>query len=191
MLSVLSLFLLPVGGGIPAGVLLARSSGIPWAVTAGLYLVSDLLLALAFEPVLRLVVLLGGRVAFLARLFEAVRLSTERLIARAAPARGTGPLSLFAISFGIDPMTGRTAALAAGHGIVAGWALAIAGDMLYYAVVAAATLGLNAYVKDPGTTIAFMLLAMILVPVAAGRLRSRSTGLSGRGRREPSAGLER
>ena len=35
---VLMLFLLPVGGGIPAGVLLARAKGMAWPVTAGLYL---------------------------------------------------------------------------------------------------------------------------------------------------------
>jgi len=43
------LFLIPVGGGIPAGVLLARDKGLAWPVTAGLYLISDILLALAFE----------------------------------------------------------------------------------------------------------------------------------------------
>ena len=52
MLPVLMLFLLPIGGGIPAGVLLARVHGLPWPVTAGLYLVSDVILALALEPIL-------------------------------------------------------------------------------------------------------------------------------------------
>jgi hypothetical protein len=33
---VLMLFLLPVGGGIPAGVLLARAKGFAWPLTAGL-----------------------------------------------------------------------------------------------------------------------------------------------------------
>ena len=54
MLSVLMLFLIPVGGGIPAGVLIARDKGLVWPVTAGLYLFSDILLARAFEPILRL-----------------------------------------------------------------------------------------------------------------------------------------
>ena len=54
MLPVFMLFLLPVGGGIPAGVLLARANGLSWPVTAGLYFVSDVVLAVAFEPVLRL-----------------------------------------------------------------------------------------------------------------------------------------
>ena len=67
MLSVFMLFLLPVGGGIPAGVLLARANGLSWPVTAGLYFVSDVVLAVAFEPVLRLLAALGRKVRFLVR----------------------------------------------------------------------------------------------------------------------------
>jgi hypothetical protein len=46
MLSVLMLFLIPVGGRITAGVLLAQTKGLAWPVTAGFYLVSDMMLAL-------------------------------------------------------------------------------------------------------------------------------------------------
>ena len=52
--SVLELFVIPVGGGIPAGVLLARNQGLAWPVMAVLYLISDVILALAFEPLLNL-----------------------------------------------------------------------------------------------------------------------------------------
>jgi hypothetical protein len=173
MLAVLSLFLLPIGGGIPAGVLLARSSGLAWPLTAGLYLASDLLLALAFEPILRGLVNLGSRSPYLVRLSLALQIASRRFASKTAGS-GAGPLSLVAVSFGIDPMTGRAAALAAGHGILAGWAFAIAGDMLYYGVVAAATLQLNAYLKSPGTTVAVILGAMVLVPLLVRRFRSRA-----------------
>jgi hypothetical protein len=68
MLSVLLLFLLPVGGGIPAGVLMARSQGLAWPVTAGLYLVSDVLLALCLNSYFRnpeatVLVVLGAMIA--------------------------------------------------------------------------------------------------------------------------------
>lgn len=175
LLPVLTLFLLPVGGGIPAGVLLAQASGIPWPVTAGLYLVSDLLLALAFEPLLRIFVALGRRVDFLRRFGAALKASTERVAAQFA-GTGAGPLALLGISFGVDPMTGRTAALAAGRGVLQGWAFAIAGDMLYYAVVAAATLRLHAWIKNPSGTVALVLLGMFLVPLAVQRLRMRLGG---------------
>ncbi len=165
------LFLLPVGGGIPAGVLRARANGIAWPMTAALYLISDILLAIAFEPILRLLVAMGRRVAFLSRFYAALKISMDRTASRFA-GTGAGPLSLFAISFGIDPMTGRAAALAAGHGVLAGWAFAIAGDMLYYAVVAGATLRLNRYIKNPSATIAILLFAMFLIPIVVRRFRT-------------------
>jgi len=40
MLPVLMLFLIPVGGGIPARVLLAERTGLAWPVTAVLYFIS-------------------------------------------------------------------------------------------------------------------------------------------------------
>jgi hypothetical protein len=172
MLSVLLLFLLPVGGGIPAGVLLARAQGLPWPATAGLYLASDVLLALAFEPMLRLLVLLAGKVPFLARLGVVLKAAMARTAAQVS-SPGAGPLTLVLIAFGVDPMTGRAAALAAGHGFLAGWAIAIAGDMLYYAVIAVVTLRLNAYFKNPEATVLVVLSAMVVVPVLVRRLRGR------------------
>lgn len=173
MLAVLLLFLLPVGGGIPAGVLLARSSGLSWPTTAGLYFASDVLLALAFEPVPRLLVAGARRLPALARFRVALKAALARSVAPYAGA-GVGPVSLVLIAFGVDPMTGRATALAAGHGFLAGWAFAIAGDMLYYAVIALATLRLNAYVRDPGTTIGLVLGAMIILPMLVRYLRLRT-----------------
>jgi hypothetical protein len=174
MVAVLLLFLLPVGGGIPAGVLLARAKGLDWPLTAGLYLVSDLILAVAFEPVLKLLVLLAGRVDALSRFGAALKAATARTTAHFS-GTGGGPIALVLIAFGVDPMTGRATALAAGHGPVAGWAFAITGDMLYYAVLAVATLKLNAYVKNPETTVLIVLGAMVLLPLLVRRWRSGSS----------------
>jgi hypothetical protein len=171
MLAVLMLFLIPVGGGIPAGVLLARSKGLAWPVTAGLYFISDVILAFVFEPILRLLVLIGRRFAFMARLSAAMTLAMHRTAAHYG-GRSAGPFMLILIAFGVDPMTGRSAALAAGHGFVAGWAIAIAGDMLYYGVIAFTTLRLDAYFEDPNTTMWIVLAAMILVPIVVRRVRA-------------------
>ena len=171
MFAVLMLFLLPVGGGIPAGVLLARAKGLAWPLTAGLYLASDVLLALAFEPVLRLLVAWGGRIPFLVRLSLAWKAAMDRSLAQFR-GTGAGPFALVGIAFGVDPMTGRASALAAGHGFLAGWSFAIAGDMLYYAVIAVATLGLNSYFRNPNTTVLVVLGAMFLVPMLVGCFRS-------------------
>jgi len=171
-LAVLKLFLIPVGGGIPAGVMLARSNGLAWPLMTGLYLVSDVILALALEPILRLLAALGRKIPPLARLSAAIKQTTAHSVARLA-GTGTGPLMLVMISFGVDPMTGRATALAAGHGFVAGWTFAIAGDMLYFAVIAVTTLRLNAYIQDPDRTMIIVLAAMFIVPMLIRRIRSR------------------
>ncbi len=173
MVPVLMLFLLPVGGGIPAGILLARATGLAWPMTAGLYFVSDVLLALAFEPILRLFVAWGGKVPFLARFRAAMKAAMARSVAHVSG--GAGPFTLVMIAFGVDPMTGRATALAAGHGFLTGWTFAIAGDLLYYAVIALATLRLNAYFRNPNTTILVVLGAMIIVPILVRACRPRRT----------------
>jgi hypothetical protein len=178
MFSVLMLFLIPVGGGIPAGVLLARTRGLAWPVTAVLYLVSDVILALAFEPVLQLLAWLGGKVPFLVRFSAGMKAALARNAARFS-GTGAGPITLVLISFGADPMTGRASALAAGHGVLTGWAFAIAGDLLYYAVIAVTTLRLNRFVRNPDTTMWIVLGAMTVVPLIVRSFR-RLQGMRGR-----------
>ncbi len=174
ILSVLKLFLIPVGGGIPAGVLLAQAKGVAWPVTAALYLVSDIFLAVAFEPVLRLLAWIAGKVPVLARFGAAMKSVPARSAAHFSGI-GAGPLALIMVAFGVDPMTGRAAALAAGHGFLAGWAFAIAGDMLYFAVIAVTTLRLSSYFRNPNTTVLIVLGAMFIVPILARRFRSAKT----------------
>ena len=171
MLPVLKLFLLPVGGGIPAGVLLAQAKGLAWPITTVLYLVSDVILAIVFEPVLRLLAAVMGAIPFLARFSAALKAATARSAAHFG-GTGAGPIALVMIAFGVDPMTGRATALAAGHGFLAGWAIAIAGDMLFFAVIALTTLRLNRYFRDPNTTMLIVLGAMFIVPIMVRKFRS-------------------
>src|SRR5690349_5255395 len=102
MLSVLKLFVIPVGGGIPAGVMLAQAKGVAWPVTALLYLVSDILLAVVFEPVLRLIALVCGKVSFLARVGTFLKAATARSVSHFG-GTGAGPIALVMIAFGVDP----------------------------------------------------------------------------------------
>jgi hypothetical protein len=171
MLHVLKLFLIPVGGGIPAGVMFANAKGVAWPITTGLYLVSDIALALAFEPILRLIAAVSRKVPLLASFNAALKVLTARSVAHIS-GTSAGPLAVIIISFGVDPMTGRATAHAAGHGFLAGWAFAIAGDMIYFAVIAITTLRLNSYFKDPNTTMWIVLGAMFVLPVLVRRFRS-------------------
>jgi len=149
----------------------AQGKGLAWPVTTLLYLVSDVVLALAFEPVLRLLAIICGKVTFLARVSAALKAATARSVSHFS-GTGAGPIGLIMIAFGVDPMTGRASAHAAGHGFVAGWAFAIAGDMLYFAVIAITTLRLNSYFKDPNTTMLIILVAMFSVPALIRYIRS-------------------
>ncbi len=167
--EVLLLFLIPVGGGIPAGVLLGQSRGIAWPVTTFLYFVSDVILACAFEPMMLGLIHLSRRSARLTRVAEAIK----RGMAKTTSAYGThlGPLALIAVAFGVDPMTGRAAAKAAGHGFVAGWAIAITGDMIYYLVIMASTLWLNGVLGNETQTNIVILVLMLVLPGVLRRLR--------------------
>ena len=61
---------------------MGRDSGIAWSAMAGLYFVSDVVLAICFEPVLRLLVAVGRKIPPLARASEAVRLAMLRTAAQ-------------------------------------------------------------------------------------------------------------
>lgn len=169
--DVLVLFLIPVGGGIPGGVLLAKSRNLAWPFTAALYFLSDVILACAFEPLMLGAIAVGRKSARVTRVIEALRESTRRTAAR----YGThlSPLKLILISFGVDPMTGRSAAKAAGHGFVTGWLLAIAGDMIYFAVLMVSTLWLNSVLGDGTWATLLILVVMMLGPPLFKRARGK------------------
>lgn len=170
--GVLWLFLVPVGGGIPAGVLLGRYRGVGWPVMEVLYLISDAILACLFEPVMRFIIKKSRSSPPLAQALKAVKQAILKMTA----VYGTsgGPFTLILIAFGVDPMTGRAAAHAAGHGFLSGWTLAIAGDMIYFSVIMASTLWLNSILGDGRvTTIAIMAL-MFGAPLLIQRWKGRA-----------------
>jgi uncharacterized membrane protein len=168
--GVLLLFLVPIGGGIPAGVLMAQARGIGWPLMLVLYFVSDVVLACLFEPLLRLLIAVGRIIPIVGRLARAARASVQRTAAQYGNAGG--PLALVLVSFGVDPMTGRTAAAAAGHGFVPGWALAITGDMFYFALLMLSTLWLGSALDNDRLTIGLMLVVMFVLPALLRRWRS-------------------
>lgn len=169
--DVFLLFAIPIGGGIPAGVLLAKSRGVGWLAMTLLYFVSDLLLAILFEPMMHFFVWTSKRSKFLAHFREALKKSTSRTIAGygATP----GPFMLVVLAFGVDPMTGRAAAMAAGHNFFSGWAIAIIGDMFFFAVVAVSTLCLNNVLGDGTWTAVIIMIAMVGIPALVRRFKKK------------------
>jgi hypothetical protein len=167
--DVLKLFLIPIGGGIPAGVVMAQSRGIEWPVMMALYFVSDVILACVFDPLMWLIVEISRRSKFMARVHAAAKQNTKVTISKF----GThlGPLTLIMISFGVDPMTGRAATAAVGHGFITGWMLAITGDMIYFSVIMVSTLWLNHILGDGTWTTIIILILMMGIPALIRKFR--------------------
>lgn len=171
MFEVFSLFIIPVGGGIPAGVLLAQSKGFPIPLTMALYFVSDVVLACVFEPLMLLLLHLGKKSLHFTRFVDAVKGAMNQSIMRYGV--NPGPFTLVLISFGVDPMTGRVAAHAAGHRFVTGWLIAITGDMIFFSVIMVSTLWLNSVLGDGTWTAVIILAFMFVIPPIVRRLRRK------------------
>ena len=165
--EVLMLFLIPIGGGIPAGVILAQNRGIDWPLMMVLYFVSDLILACAFEPLIYGFLKVAKHSRLLTRLAEAYKESLVKTGFKYGLT--TGPFALIVIAFGVDPMTGRVASRAAGHGFFSGWTLAICGDMFFFALIMGSTLWLNNILGDGTMTAVIIMIAMMLVPMLIDR----------------------
>ncbi|MCC6173965.1 MAG: hypothetical protein IT305_01570 [Chloroflexi bacterium] len=164
------LFLIPIGGGIPLGVLMARDAGVSPPVMALMYLVSDIFMAVTHEPFFWLLGWLASLIPVLGKIRDFLRKSTNR--AGLQGEGGRGPLGLILFSFTVDPISGRGAAAAAGHGFVTGWTFAILGDMLYFGVLMVATIWLSGIFGDERVTVGGVL---VLVWGLSWLLRRRQT----------------
>src|SRR5262249_45487274 len=72
-LGAFSLFCAPIGGGTPAGAPMPPPAGVSPAIMAVLYFVSDIVLAVTFEPFVRVVSWLGRYLPPVACLVGAMR----------------------------------------------------------------------------------------------------------------------
>jgi len=176
--GVLLMFVLPLAAGIPFGVVMARDAGLSPLTTAGLYLGSDLLLAVTAEPLLVLLRWAGKRVAFLGQLGHVFARATQSV--GLSEGRVHGPLGLILFSFSISPTTGRAAAAAAGHGFVSGWTLAIIGDMLFFGMLMATTLWITSVFGDSRQTVGAIAIGAWVLPLVIRRLRRASSGATKR-----------
>ena len=169
--DVLLIFLIPFGGGIPGGVMLAESRGIPWPLMMMLYFISDVILACAFEPVLHLFIKYGKRVPVLEKFSQIMKLTIQKTLEHYG--NSSGIFALVMIAFGVDPMTGRAVAVAAGHGFLVGWMIAIAGDMIYFTILMVSTLWLNSILGNGTWTIIIIFALMMIMPHLFRRLQNK------------------
>ena len=171
--DVLLLYLIPIGGGIPAGVLLAQSRGISWPVMMLVYLISDIILACAFEPLMLLFIVYGKRINFLYRMGEVMKLMIQKTVKHYGDSSGV--FALILIAFGVDPMTGRAVAVAAGHGFITGWMIAIAGDMVYFTLLMVSTLWLKSVLGDGTWTMIIIFILMMIIPNLLRKFQKKSS----------------
>ncbi len=168
--EVLTLFLIPIGGGIPAGVILAKNRGLEWPVVTLIYFLSDLILACVFEPLMHWFIKTAKHSQFMLRWIDAYKVSLAK--AGFKNYLTPSPFSLIMLSFGVDPMTGRVVSHLAGHGFIPGWMFAIAGDMIFFALIMASTLWLNSILGDGMWTAIIIMTAMIVIPALIRRWKS-------------------
>lgn len=167
--EVFTLFLIPIGGGIPAGVVLGHSRGLEWPLMLLLYFFSDVVLACVFEPIMHIFIKWTQHSPNLARFLQEYKKNLEKTGVKFGSIRGTWSLVL--ISFGVDPMTGRVVTHKAGHGFITGWAIAICGDLFFFTLIMASTLWLNNILGDGTTTAIIIMVAMFGIPMLIDRWR--------------------
>jgi hypothetical protein len=173
ILGVFLVFVMPTVLGIPLGVLMARDTGLSPLETAGLYFASDLVLAVTAEPILALLRWVGTRVELVGRLGSLLARVTESAGLHKHGVRG--PLGLILVSFTVNPIAGRGAAAAAGHGFFAGWTLAIVGDMAYFGLMMASTLWISSVFGSDRVAIGVVLILAFSAPFVLRRLRGGSS----------------
>jgi len=166
------MFVMPLAAGIPFGVIMARDAGVSPLGTAGLYLVSDFVMALVAEPMLVLLRRLAKRVVAVGRTGRALTQASS--ILGLNDGRVRGPLGLIVLSFSLNPILSRAASVAAGHGFLVGWALAIIGDMIFFGMLMATTLWVANVFGDSRQIIGALALGVWLLPMLIQRLRRGS-----------------
>jgi hypothetical protein len=177
LMLVFALFWAPVGPGIPAGVLLARHAGINPIVTLGLYATSDVLGACVCHPWFTFLKKVASRVPILRALGG--KLMKLALIGARPPriddlqdgVKGMWP-ALFrigTIGFGLDVY--HAGMVVAGLPVprVAGWLAAIAGDLVWFAILLITSMVTATVTEDDRVIAVVMLVVMILVPQIAKR----------------------
>lgn len=170
--KVLCLFFLPIGGGIPGGVMLAKNFQIGWPMMMVIYFISDLILAIVFEPIMHWMFRVGKNVPAIAQTGAIMKEMTLKTID--SYGKHLGPLALILFTFSADPMSGRAATSVVGHGFLVGWTLTIIGDMLYFSLIMASTLWLNNMIGDRGGwTTGIILVLMIVIPMIIKKFRSK------------------
>jgi len=167
---VLALFFAPVGPGVPAGVLLARHVPLNPAFTFGLYALSDVIAAVICHPVFVLLRRHGRKVRPIRWLGRRLQSLAMLGVPRPAGDRAAPALSRIAtVGFGVDVYTAGMLATGLPISHVVGWTSAIAGDLVYFALLLGTSLAAASIFDDDRFIAVVLIVAMIAIPRLARR----------------------
>lgn len=153
--------------------MLAKNFHIGWPMMMVIYFISDLILALIFEPIMHWLFKVGKNIPAIAQTGQIMKELTLKTIE--SYGQHLGPLALIIFTFSADPMSGRAATSVAGYGFITGWTLTIIGDMLYFSLIMVSTLWLNNVLGDNGGwTTGIILVLMIVLPMIIKKFRSKN-----------------
>jgi hypothetical protein len=166
----LLLFCVPGGFGIPPGVLLGHHDGLGPTLLTVLYVLSDVILAFFFEPMLL-------AFAFAARAEPRLRRLARALVAAIARSVEVGTAStataVVLTGFAAGLPFGRALGRAAGQTLVPSWMLAITGDTLCFLLAMVSTLWLDRLIGDQRVTVLAAFAVMVTATALVRRVRAR------------------
>jgi len=167
---VLALFFAPIGPGVPAGVLLARHVPLTPAATFGLYALSDVIAAIVCHPLFALLRRHGRNVKpirWLGRRLMSLAMIGVRVPEQAGVAPALSRIAM--VGFGVDVYTAGMLATGLPVPRLPGWAAAITGDLLWFAVLLGTSLVAASIADDDRFIALVMIVAMIVIPWLARR----------------------
>ena len=175
VMLVFALFWTPIGPGIPAGVLLARHVPLPPIVTFGLYALSDVLAALVVHPLFTFLRKYGRRVKaihWLGRRFLGVVMLGLPRSRESHHGTRLAPMlfRVATVGFGADVYIGGLVATGMPVPRLAGWLSAIAGDLVWFALLLATSVAAASVADDDRFVGIVVLVAMVAIPQIAKRI---------------------
>ena len=176
MALIFALFWAPVGPGIPAGVLLAHHLRLAPTVTFGLYTLSDTLAAIVLTPVYGWLRTHGRRIPTVRKI--AKRLLAVAMIGIRRPTaeemrdgrRAPALFRIGTVGFGVDVYTAGALASALPVPRLHGWAAAITGDLLWFALLLGSSIAAAAVIDDDRWVALVVVAVTLIVPPIARRL---------------------
>jgi hypothetical protein len=170
-IAVLLLFLDPVGPGVVAGILVARSQGLSPTATIGIYAVSDAIAAVPLETFIQWLHHRAVRSPIGEKLISGF--GELDPISEVVGHRIGRPASLISLSFIINIIVARIVSIGYGIPILVAWTLIILGDVLYFTILYLASASLAAFLTDNRVVFVFTLVLGFGLPILIRRLVRR------------------